>query len=320
MLKPSAPPEALLDRFVEDCRTAGPVDRGQRFGVAVSGGPDSLALLLLAAFAFERQVEAVTVDHRLRSEAATEARHVGEICVALGVPHVTIELLRKPPRGNLSAKYRELRYAQMLGWAKERQLDWLMTGHHADDQLETVIMRLNRGSGVAGLSAIRRRNGITLRPLLGWRRAELAAIVRDSGLTPFDDPTNHDERYDRARLRKALAGADWLNPLAVAHSATAMEEADAAINWATLRLINEHARARGEAILMLPGNLPVEMQRRILLACLHKLKPGIVVDGPKLGRFHAALSGGRAATVGGVMAKQRDGGWLLSLAPPRRTD
>ena len=198
-------------------------------GVAVSGGPDSLALLLLAHGA-GLAIEAATVDHRMRPGSDNEALAVGVICGELGVPHciLTIDDERS---GNLSAWARRARYRLLEGWADERGLAAIATAHHADDQLETVIMRLNRGSGVAGLAGIRARNGRIVRPLLGWRRAELRAIVDAAGIAPLDDPSNRDDRFDRARLRKALADADWLDPLAVAKSAALAAEAESVIQW-----------------------------------------------------------------------------------------
>jgi tRNA(Ile)-lysidine synthase len=314
---PNAPAEALLDRFVADC-AVGPVARGDRIGIAVSGGPDSLALLLLAHGAFGAQVEAVTVDHGIRPESAGEAAFVASVCEKMGVSHTILELLRKPRKGNLSAKLRELRYAQMYGWAGKNGLNWLMTGHHADDQLETMIMRLNRGAGTAGLSAIRARNELTLRPLLGWRRSELAEIVRQSGLTPIDDPTNRDERFDRARLRKALADVDWLDPLAVNRTAHAMEEADAALAWAAWRMAKERCTQEGEVVVFDSADLPREIQRRIVLGCLRKLNAKASPGGPKLTRFHDGLERGKRATLEGIVGWSLGAIWRFEIAPPRR--
>jgi tRNA(Ile)-lysidine synthase len=143
--------------------------------VAVSGGPDSLALLLLAHAAMPGLVEAATVDHGLRSESADEAAFVAEICGKLGVPHATLKVT--VGAGNLQAEARAARYAALAGWMAERGLAALATAHHADDQAETLILRLNRGSGVAGLAGVRARGLVPgtrlplLRPLLGWRRA-----------------------------------------------------------------------------------------------------------------------------------------------------
>src|SRR5205814_1395896 len=114
----------------------------------------------------------------------------------------------------------------------------VLTGHHLDDQAETFIMRLARGAGVRGLAAMRRLAPVPgsdvalLRPLLGWRRAELEQLCADSGLKPAQDPSNEDEQFERVRVRRALGSADWLDPAHVALSAANLAEADVALHWA----------------------------------------------------------------------------------------
>ena len=138
---------------------------------------------------------------------------VAELCAAYGIPHRILPV--RLARGNLHDKARAARYAAMAKWMQERGLAALATAHHADDQAETFLMRLNRGSGVPGLAGVRARGTVPgtqlalLRPLLGWRREELAGIVARSGLEPAQDPSNDDPKYDRARIREALKTADW---------------------------------------------------------------------------------------------------------------
>src|SRR5690606_19985454 len=139
--------------------------------------------------------------------------------------------------GNLQARARAARYTAMAGWMKERGLSALATAHHADDQAETLIMRLNRGSGLAGLAGVRQRTNlpgtglVLLRPLLGWRRAELGELVAAAGLEAALDPSNEDERFDRVRIRKALREANWLDVVAVSASAALLAEAEAVMQW-----------------------------------------------------------------------------------------
>src|SRR4051794_12496212 len=230
MQPPSLPPDSV-ERFRGDLvRLAG---GDNPFAVAVSGGPDSLALLLLAAAAFPGLVRAATVDHRLRPEAAAEAAHVGSICAALGIPH-GILAVTVAGGASVQARAREARYAALGGWMAEAGLGVLLTGHHQDDQAETLLMRLGRGSGLAGLAGIRpvaRIAGIKVcRPLLGWRRSDLAAIVAAAGLRALDDPTNADETHDRVRMRRCLAEAPWLDAPALARSAAALAEAEEALD------------------------------------------------------------------------------------------
>ena len=139
---------ALVSRFSQDLAALRPPQGG--LGLAVSGGPDSLALLLLASEALPGQVEAATVDHGLRAESAAEAEAVAQICATLGVPHaiLTVEVAT----GNVQAEARRARYAALGGWLAARDLAALATAHHADDQAETLLLRLNRAIGVAGLA------------------------------------------------------------------------------------------------------------------------------------------------------------------------
>jgi tRNA(Ile)-lysidine synthase len=314
----NAPPDAQRDRFLNDCRAAGPVTRDQRIGVAVSGGADSLALLLLARAAFGAQVQAATVDHGLRPAAAHEAAFVSNVCADIGVAHMILRPPAPLPRGNISARARELRYALLQQWRASHRIDWLMTGHHADDQLETVIMRLNRGAGVGGLAGVRARNGNVLRPLLNWRRTELAALVSEAGYAPVDDPSNRDDRYDRARLRKMLAGADWLDPLAVSRAAAAFEDADRALAWSAQYWFEARVTGAGAALQFDAAGLPAELIRRILLACLHRLNPQARCDGPQLIRLLEILNKAGKATLAGVACDGRQSPWKLTIAPPRR--
>ena len=108
----------------------------------------------------------------------------------------------------MSARARALRYALLEAEADAAGASYIATAHHADDQLETLIMRLGRGSGVSGLAGVRAASGRVIRPLLGWRRAALAAIVAAAGIDPIQDPSNVSDRFERARLRKKLATDD----------------------------------------------------------------------------------------------------------------
>lgn len=290
------------------------------FGVAVSGGPDSLALLLLAAAAFPGQVEAATVDHGLRPEAAAEAAFVGDLCAARGVAHAT--LTGPAIHGNIQAGARALRYRLLGDWARARGLAFLLTAHHRDDQAETLLMRLQRGAGVAGLAGIRPRaeiDGLTvLRPLLGWRRGELAEIVAGAGLVPVEDPGNRDDRFDRARLRKQLAGAAWLDAAALARSAAALGEAEEALDWTLEQVIAERTEAAQGGLTFDVAKLPAELRRRALLRLLALLVPADPPRGEAVQRLLAALEAGETGTLAGVKC---EGGAVWRLVPegPRRT-
>ncbi len=310
----SAPPEAAVSRFRTDFSAAILQRPAERVGLCVSGGPDSLALLLLAQVGL-RLVEAATVDHGLRDTSAHEATFVADLCSELSVPHSTL-VLGKPDRGNLSAWARRERYAALREWSKHRDLDVLVTAHHADDQLETIIMRLNRGSGVAGLAGVRAYQDGLVRPLLEWRKSELVSIVTSCGIDPVDDPSNGDDRFDRARLRKALAHADWLDPIAAARSAAALAEAEAALGWTADAYFGRRTAEKGGIVSFDPRDLPRELLRRIILRCMAAIEPLASPRGDELDRLIAGLANGKVATLAGVKCS---GGtfWLFEKAPPR---
>ena len=145
-----------------------------RLGVAVSGGPDSLALLLLAAAARPDRVEAATIDHRLRAESQDEAAMVARVCEKLGVRHAILAARwSELPETAIQERARKERYLLLGYWAEERGIDAIVTAHHAEDQAETILMRLARGAGVRGLAGIRPRSVSPgahvrlIRPLLG---------------------------------------------------------------------------------------------------------------------------------------------------------
>ena len=313
-----APAADLVARFEADLVPL--AGQGVRLGIAVSGGPDSLALLLLAAAARAGQVEAATVDHRLRPESGKEAAFVRDICDRLGVPHATLAVSVEQ-RSSLQAQARAARYKALGDWAIERDLGAVATAHHVDDQAETLLMRMARGAGLGGLVGVRHARplepGVTLiRPLLGWRRAELAAIVAAAGITPIDDPANRDPRHDRSRFRGMLAEADWADAERIAASARWLADADAALDWALQPLLETRITRRGQALLVDAEGLPREMQRRLLLAGFDRMgshRP----RGPELDRARKALKAGKTVTLAGLKLEPGPP-WTLSAAPSRR--
>lgn len=290
-----------------------------RLGVAVSGGPDSTALLLLAATMLPGRVEAATVDHGLRPESAREAEGVALLCVQLDVPHATLPVSLDP--GNIQSEARRARYAALGAWAQERQLGAVTTAHHADDQAETLIMRLNRASGVGGLAGVRACGRMPdapvalIRPLLAWRRAELAEIVAGAGIVPADDPSNIDDRFDRARLRKALAQADWLDMAAVAQSAAHLADADAALAWSAD--LEFGARVKRDPFGMTYRPMaPRAIALRVMTRIVRELDEE--PRGSAIARLFDALVDGHPASIGNLVARPNAGGWSFAKAPVRR--
>lgn len=299
---------AFLDRFRVDID--GLVAPHARIGLAVSGGPDSLALLLLAAAVRPGQVEAATIDHGLRPEARDEAAMVADVCSSLGVPHATLTARwSEPPETAIQERARHQRYSLLGYWAQERGLDVLVTAHHAEDQAETLLMRLARGAGVKGLAGMRPRSvspGVHMRlvrPLLFWRRAELKQICREAGLTPAADPSNEDQKYERVRVRKALAGLDWLDAAAAAQSAANLADADAALEWAAGAEWDEHVQEKRGSITYRRSEAPSEIVRRVVVRAIRKLATEGDRDprGAELSRLISTLSNGETATLRGVL-------------------
>ena len=317
-------PAALAERFANDLDAI--ATHGARLGVAVSGGPDSLALLALAAAARPGLIEAATVDHGLRPEAATEAVMVADVCKEVGVRHATLNVRwRDPPATAIQERARRERYRLLGYWAEERSLDAIVTAHHADDQAETLLMRLARGAGVRGLAGMRARSIAPgtevrlLRPLLGWRRTELEQVCAVVGLTPVEDPSNGDLRFERVRMRTALAEADWLDSEAVARSASHLAEADLALDWAMRRAWQQAVREKRGLITYRPGDAPGEIRRRIVGRSLRKLATEGDGEprGAELDHLLKVLAEGGSATLRGVLCR---GGseWRFTPAPERR--
>lgn len=248
-----------------------------RLGVAVSGGSDSLALLhvLVTCFAgSDVKIDAVTVDHGLRAEAAREIDHVRAICADLGISHSTLSWDDWDRCGNLQAEARKARYRLMGDWARARGIAVLAIGHTADDQAETVLMRLARSPGVnglAGMPARRTAYGVSIcRPLLGLSRQALRDYLVRRDISWIDDPSNADDRFDRVRARSILGA---LAPLGVtvehlASIAANMTDAREALDWYTFLSARDFVRATdGDVVIDLRRfrTLPDEIARRLLV-------------------------------------------------------
>lgn len=310
-------PHPLIARFAGDLARLWP--EAGKLGLAVSGGPDSLALLLLAEAVMPGQVEVATVDHGLRSESGSEAAMVAELCAGHGICHEIINV--KVPPGNVQNAARLERYRGLGEWAKRKGLSALATAHHADDQAETLIMRLNRASGTAGLAGVRARGVVpgtgcpVLRPLLGWRRAELAEIVSAAGLDAVRDPSNEDPRFDRVRLRQSLKDCDWLNIGALAASASHLADSEMVMQWAAQREWKERVTVSEDAIRYRP-NAPAALVMRVVGRAISMLGAE-----PRMGnvaKLVTGLAAGKDSNLAGVVARCHDGEWVFRKEPPRR--
>jgi tRNA(Ile)-lysidine synthase len=209
-------------------------------GLAVSGGADSLALLLLAqrwakGLAGSPRLQVYSVDHRLRPEAADEVAMVLGVAKSLGVPATGLAWTGEKPQAGVQEAARLARYRLMGAAMAADGVGVLLTAHHRQDQAETVLMRLAHGSGVEGLRGMADMaevEGISVhRPLLDIEPEALRAVVEAAGLTPATDPSNTDTHYERVRWRQAMPGlaALGLDAAAIAVFAERMGEVDAAI-------------------------------------------------------------------------------------------
>ena len=217
--------------------------------LAVSGGPDSIALLLMAARwaqglgAAAPALHVATVDHGLRPEARDEAALVAATATAWGLPHETLVWTGPKPSSRIQERARKARYALLADHARTIGATHVLTAHHADDQAETVLLRLGRGSGLDGLAGMRRltplaANLVLARPLLDRTKAELVAICQANGCDVVDDPSNRDPVYARSRLRAeapALAALGLDTP-GLLRLARRMARAEAALEAETDRV------------------------------------------------------------------------------------
>lgn len=226
-------PAALTRAFADQMAQLAP--GAQRIGVAVSGGGDSMALLQLAhvwGSARDVTILAATVDHGLRPEAVEEQAVVAALCARLRVAHQVLRWTGWDGQGNLQAAAREARLGLLASWARAEALDAVCLGHTEDDQAETVLLRLMRGSGVDGLAAMSARRAgqgtLWLRPLLEKRRETLRAHLRAEGVAWCEDPSNADARFDRVRMRRAIDTLD-LDTGRLAQTARAMARAQEAL-------------------------------------------------------------------------------------------
>lgn len=295
--------------------------------IAVSGGADSLALLRLAHRVFGDRVRALTVDHGLRPAAAAEAALVADYAAALDVPHVTLRWDGPYPAANLQAAAREARYTLMGDWCSTQGVCWLATAHHADDQAETLLLRLARGSGGGGLAGIRARRPLSagvevLRPLLGATKADLAAIVAAAGWIAVDDPSNRAARFDRTHARILLAATPWLDRGRLAASAAHLAEVEAALGWTAEMAWRGHAVVTSDAVTLDAAGLPRELARRLLLRAVTALVPGATLRGDGIDRVLRHLAIGSGGTIAGVSVRACDSGngpkWTFKIAAPRR--
>ena len=257
--------------------------RYQHLAVAVSGGADSLALLcLLARWRGQGgsgpDLTPLTVDHRLRAESRREADMVAETARGLGLQHATLTWEEPQARtGSLQARARAARYDLMAAYCHAHDIPALVTAHHLDDQAETFLMRLKRGSGLDGLAAIPEESvwaGIAVhRPLLDIPKARLAATLEGLGVCWVEDPSNEDRRFERVRLRaeRDAFARLGLAPEALALSAKRLRRARTAIERSADDFLVTHAAVSDAGFCTLAAAALAEAPAEIALRALARM-------------------------------------------------
>lgn len=308
--------------------------------LAVSGGPDSTALMLLAARwrqALRKGPEliAVTVDHGLRSEARREARDVAKLAKALGLTHRTLRWMGVKPKAGIPQAARNARYALLAKAARKAGALHILTAHTLDDQAETVVMRLVRGSGVSGLAAMqtvsvipgrvratptRNDDVFLVRPLLDIPKARLIATLNAARIAFADDPTNRDVAFTRARLRGLMPqlAAEGLDAARLALLARRMRRSDAAIEQVVDIVWHGLAQGRGHAGQGQPlvfeaaalARTPDEIRLRLIGRAIDEAGS----EGPvELGKLEALTEALGAALESGTRWRRSLAGALVTL-------
>ena len=328
-------------------RLFSPLARVCALVLAVSGGPDSTALLMLMARwrnALKRgpKLIAITVDHGLRRASAGEARAVKRLARRLGVPHRTVRWEGKKPASGLQEAARSARYQLLAAAAKSARAGAIVTAHTLDDQAETVLLRMSRGSGLGGLCAMARssplpangmREIMLVRPLLEIPKARLVASLARAKIEFADDASNRDPRFTRARLRELMPALarEGLDARRLSRLAARLRRAEAAIEMAVddaMKALSRTPWSDRTAIAFDAdkfARLPAEVGLRLLgRAVAHAGGEGAIRLG-KLENLYAALAEARAAktfrlrrTLGGALVTLTPMQLVVERAPARR--
>lgn len=305
-------------------------------GLAVSGGPDSLALMAMAARWRDAQarrpnITVFTVDHGLRPAAAEEARLVARYASEVGLEAIALKWEGEKPDTGLQAAARAARYrliGEVMDW---RDISVLVTAHHMDDQAETILMRLAHGSGVTGLAGMASFSEVegvkVFRPLLQVRHSELEAVVEAIGWTAVKDPSNADPRFERARWRAAMPGLEALGLTVerLAQLGARLGRADAALSEAADRAFEEIVNVDefGAARLALASIAALQPAIRLRVLARAIDEAGGTARAPDLSQveaLEAALGSGAtlaATTVGGCRISVEAGRLLIRREPGR---
>jgi len=313
--------------------------------LAVSGGPDSTALMVLAArwcnaLKVKPKLVAVTIDHGLRAESKREAANVGRLARKLGIAHRTLAWTGKKSKTGLQEAARQARYRLLADAARKVKAAHILTAHTLDDQAETVLIRMARGSGITGLGAMARLTKLSgskegdiklARPLLDIPKSRLIATLRAAKIAFADDPSNRDPRFTRARLRELMPqlAREGLGARRLALLARRLKRADraieAAVDQASMELTANPA-APGTIVFEALGiaRLPAEIALRLIGRAVAKIGDEGPVELGKLEALKAALDAAQRAgnqrfrrSLAGALVTLVSGKITVERAPPR---
>lgn len=308
-----------LKNALADCG----IPNDARVAVALSGGPDSLALAVLVSGL--RDTVCLTVDHGLRTDSAHEAATVAARMNTLGIAHHILPWEGAKPTANIQAEAREARYALMAGWCRSNGVQYLLTAHHRDDQAETLLLRLARGSGVYGLAAmapvVPLGDDVTLvRPCLGFSKASLVAFLETRELPFVQDPSNQADRFDRVKIRKFLEKPplDGFTPVRLAETAARLRRTRDALEYYEHEWLSRSVKQNPDGSIILNvaalQSAPEEIVLRGLASCCRIISgQGYVPRMEKLERAALAMQAPdfQGQTLYGVQMQGADGGSIL---------
>jgi tRNA(Ile)-lysidine synthase len=306
--------------------------------LAVSGGPDSVALMLLAAQSSLRttcEIAVATVDHALRPESLDEARRVGQWARAQGFAHHILTWRGAKPDTRIQERAREARYQLLAQCARDIGAGAIVSAHHADDQAETILFRLTRGSGVAGLAGMASvstlENLRLWRPLLQLRKAQLEAFCAAAGHSFMRDPSNENPSFARTRLRRlqATLAQQGLDTTALLRLGARAAQAEEALAWCTAHFLSAAQQKSDVGAFHCDAHLlqtlPRELLQRIIAAQIAALEPRTTLRLERLERATERLAEALASkanlrlTLGGAVLTLKKNTMTIEREAPRRS-
>ena len=308
--------------LVTDINTAQifkPLENARGILLGLSGGPDSVAALaLLSQWPHHPRIFAATFDHGLRAGSRDEANQCANLCAPFNIPHAILTWQGDKPATRIQEAAREARYSALIAHAKEMGADVLITAHHADDQMETILFRMMRGSSIGGLAGMRdsmMREGILhARPFLHLRKSDLIAVCEAQGLNYMRDPSNEDPRFARTQMRR-LAGVledAGLGPDVFSRLAGRAARAEAALVESTEHLKAEAIMRRSDERCEINAkrlkNAPAELVLRLLMGEI-----GAIGQMPRLEQVEILAQDISAALASGAPSRSTLGGTLIDL-------